>query len=226
MGAFMELLKDRLERDTNMSGPVVRVELGECWEWTGCRLPKGYGMFTIQGQTVYAHRVAWEIATGLSADTLCVCHRCDNPPCVRPDHLFIGTHRDNALDCKAKGRHRNGVLFGDANGSRKHPERLARGDLSPARLYPERLCRGDRHWTKRDPERAARVARANLLRDRAGEANGRAKLTVGIVLELRRAYAAGDIDYAQAAIKYGVSVSTVRQAANGRKWRHVSSVAQ
>jgi hypothetical protein len=80
---------------------------GECWTWrpvTG-RHPFGYGMFTPQhGQRVTSHRFSWQLAHGPIPSGLFVLHKCDNPPCVRPDHLFLGTHKDNMADMKAKKR--------------------------------------------------------------------------------------------------------------------------
>ncbi len=74
-------------------------ELTGCWEWQG-GLNRGYG--TTQGRLV--HRVAWELWKGPIPRGLKVCHDCDNPPCFNPDHLFIGTTRDNLLDAARKGR--------------------------------------------------------------------------------------------------------------------------
>lgn len=77
---------------------------GDCWLWTACRTSKGYGQFGI-GRRVYpAHRIAFALAFEKPPDSLVVCHRCDNPPCVRPDHLFLGSQSDNLLDAFAKGR--------------------------------------------------------------------------------------------------------------------------
>ncbi len=73
--------------------------------WTGFRFPKGYGCFWIgKGETTKAHRIAWMIVNGKIPNGLCVLHKCDNPPCVRPSHLFLGTVADNNADMKAKGR--------------------------------------------------------------------------------------------------------------------------
>jgi hypothetical protein len=79
----------------------------DCWVWTSCRNPQGYGVFQVANTSVAtAHRVAWVLANGRAVpDGMFVCHSCDNPPCVRPDHLFIGTHIDNVADMLAKGRH-------------------------------------------------------------------------------------------------------------------------
>lgn len=72
-----------------------------CWLWTGA-LRNGYGRFGSR-PFKYAHRVSWELANGPTGD-LKVLHRCDNPRCVRPDHLFLGTQLDNMRDRSAKGR--------------------------------------------------------------------------------------------------------------------------
>lgn len=77
---------------------------GECWNWTG-RTFRGYGVFSANGTSYRAHRVAFLISADDLPDGLCVLHRCDNPSCCRPDHLFLGTYADNSHDMVAKGRH-------------------------------------------------------------------------------------------------------------------------
>lgn len=117
----------------------------ECWVWTASRSPDGYGLFkarTYQGHggaMVRAHRFAWELTNGPVPDGFCVCHRCDNPSCCNPDHLFLGTVIDNNADRDAKGRQSRGearralmrtcAARGDANGARKNPH-LYRGEAS------------------------------------------------------------------------------------------------
>ena len=73
-----------------------------CWPWKGTRHDFGYGQIWVDGRQRLAHRVVFELVYGYQPDT--VCHRCDNPPCVRPDHLFGGTQADNARDMWEKGR--------------------------------------------------------------------------------------------------------------------------
>lgn len=77
---------------------------GDCWEWNAAKLPFGYGLFGSNGKTFRAHRVAWELTFGKIEGRLLVCHKCDNPPCVNPDHLFLGTHKDNFDDMVSKNR--------------------------------------------------------------------------------------------------------------------------
>lgn len=79
-----------------------------CWEWKRATNSMGYGVLTVNYRTAYAHRLAWEMENGPIPDGALVLHRCDNPRCVRPDHLFLGTHADNMADMTAKGRHRYG----------------------------------------------------------------------------------------------------------------------
>lgn len=86
----------------------ARVAKGEgCWLWQGSVSPNGYGRLTVDGEVVGAHRFAFELTSGAAVpDGFYVCHRCDNPTCVRPDHLFLGTPKDNVDDMIAKGRQR------------------------------------------------------------------------------------------------------------------------
>lgn len=129
MEAGMDLIDAYLAKKRSWFLGRVDRSNGEsaCWPWTGWRHREGYGGVLSDGlgsRSLLAHRVAYVIAYGHFDSRLCVCHRCDNPPCCNPTHLFLGTIGDNNRDKARKGR---GVA----------------GDKHPARLHPERLCRGE-----------------------------------------------------------------------------------
>lgn len=138
-----------------------KVTKGEgCWNWTGSRNSDGYGQFRCDGKARKAHRVSFVIANGGIRDGLCVCHRCDNPSCVNPEHLFAATHQVNMKDCAKKGR--------------MH----------------------------------------------LGEKCANSKLTAGDVIEIRRAYHAGETQHSIGR-RYGISQVTVFKIVNRRTWPHV-----
>lgn len=87
----------------------------ECWTWTAARNHWGYGNMGVGGRrTALAHRVAWVLFRGPINNGLHVLHRCDNPPCVNPDHLFLGSDKDNHRDAMSKGRTMHGVQLPQA----------------------------------------------------------------------------------------------------------------
>lgn len=99
----------------------VKDEASGCYLWTGAHLPKGYGIIKRPGERrqFYAHRLAYLIHKGEIPKGIQVCHSCDTPACVNPEHLFLGTRRDNQQDMKAKGR----SLYGERNGHSKLTKR-------------------------------------------------------------------------------------------------------
>ena len=104
----------RPPRQAKYRCPVVSIEQrfwayvdvsGECWMWTGGKHHFGYGIFhTTARSSVLTHRFAWEFENGPIPDGMYVLHHCDNPPCVRPDHLWLGTREENNRDRDLKGR--------------------------------------------------------------------------------------------------------------------------
>jgi hypothetical protein len=105
---------DRFNEKVNWSS-------GPCWEWMGSRDRRsGYGQISVAGKVLKAHRVSWELHRGPVPGSLCVLHACDNPRCVRPSHLFLGTQLENIADREAKGRNR--PLQGSDNGYSKLTE--------------------------------------------------------------------------------------------------------
>lgn len=85
-----------------------------CWLWAGCVDRKGYGEFRFRGRSQFAHRVSFILHHGEIAKGLCVLHRCDNPSCVNPEHLFLGSVADNNDDMRRKGRQASGTRNGQA----------------------------------------------------------------------------------------------------------------
>lgn len=173
-----------------------------CWMWTAS-CGHGYGRLNTGERVHRAHRVAWGIAHGSIPDGLCVLHKCDNPPCVNVDHLFLGTLKDNVRDMVSKGR----------SLAQAHPERLARGDRHGSRTHPECLARGDRSGSRLHPESCAR-----------GERNGRAKITEH---EIRSIFRLSRKGWSQVKIaeKLGVHYSNISLILARKRWAHVQMEA-
>lgn len=96
---------------------VIKGSVDNCWIWTGCTGAKSpYGVIRFKGKQTTVHRVAYELEYGLFDYSLQVCHKCDNPKCVNPKHLFLGTCLDNARDRVRKGRQSKKSYLGDQTG--------------------------------------------------------------------------------------------------------------
>jgi len=171
---------------------VDRKSSSECWNWSGCG-GGGYGCFTMMGVLYKAHRVVWSLFNGSPPLDMCVLHKCDNPPCCNPNHLFLGTRFDNMRDMVKKGR--NKTISGEKHWSKTHPEKVARGERHCFNLHPE-------------------------LRPR-GEVNGNSKLTDEKVIRIRGLYSRGGITHRELGVRFGVHSCQIKRVLNGKAWAHV-----
>jgi hypothetical protein len=131
----------------------VKVEKTEgCWLWMAARDKDGYGNVRWRMERERAHRLSWRLTYGNIPDGLWVLHRCDNPPCVRPDHLFLGTAKDNTADMLNKGRY-------ISHRQKWTPEQRAKV-AEFYRQYPEVRARGERcHTAKLTAEKVLEMRR-------------------------------------------------------------------
>lgn len=101
------------EKDASRFWRKVKKGAGaECWEWNSWK-HNGYGRFSVNNRGRMAHRISYTLLVGIIPDGKLVCHHCDNPGCVRPDHLFVGTQTDNMRDARKKGRMNYDNMFGE-----------------------------------------------------------------------------------------------------------------
>lgn len=102
-GRCLVLFRNRDNVKIRFENKIKRTNNG-CWVWTGATAGRGYGKLFVDGKDIRAHRVSWLLHRGELPDASFVLHRCDNPPCVNPDHLFLGDQYDNMRDCASKRR--------------------------------------------------------------------------------------------------------------------------
>ncbi len=92
---------------------VMPEPMSGCFLWIGGTDADGYGCFWYEGKTVKAHKMSWIMNFGSIPDNQCVLHKCDNPPCINPNHLFLGSNKDNTQDSIKKNR--RAIFYGDEN---------------------------------------------------------------------------------------------------------------
>lgn len=183
--------------ERNILDSVVKV--GACWEWQRGRHRQGYGQFTRGGKTLLAHRTAYEVFCGPIPEGMCVRHRCDNPPCVNPTHLILGTHTDNMRDAS----------------ERRRLHKLTASQVEDAKRL--RASGG----TEAEVSKLLGVSGSTLRKEAplghraSGERHGRAKLTQDQVRVIRDRCRIGERK-TRLAEEFGVSVVTINRIASGR----------
>lgn len=186
-----------------------------CLEWTACRLPRGYGAIQYKRKKLAAHRAMWSALYGTLPSHIYVCHRCDNPLCINPEHLFAGTAKDNNTDRAKKGR-----------------SFRPKGQLNPmSKFSDEKIAEIMRRY--KDGERGADLAKeigcsygsiiawarkSGLRVGVSGARNGRSVLSESSIIEIRERLKSGE---SQMSISraYGVSGHSIWRIANGRGWK-------
>lgn len=192
-----------------------------CWLWLGTTARGGYGRITLGRRSANAHRASWLAYHGAIPPSLHVLHRCDVRSCVNPDHLFLGTNRDNIADKVAKGRQaRNAGELHPSSRLRSGDVRAIYSDERPLRAIAHAFevskqtvsdIRAGRSWahvTGGAPQRRPKPM---------GEAQGTAKLTVALV----RAVRADTRSQGAIAKAFGISQSAVSRIRSRESWPHV-----
>lgn len=227
----------RLEQRVDRSGGPEA-----CWPWIGARTKAGYGVMGVgHSSLIYTHRAAFELANGPLQPGLEVCHRCDNPACCNPAHLFAANHRRNMLDSKQKGRDSPPPqMFGEDNCNAKITDSQACAILELRKSglrYREiaeqtgisaafigRLCRRQTRAYLPDHHtlglRYPATDHVSPTRRRRGEAHPGSKLTTAHVLEIRQSLDCGVSSTALAG-RYNVSRQTIWRIATRAAWRHL-----
>lgn len=201
----------------------------ECWEWQGHRDKDGYGKMRVgRRQLARSNRIAWMVNFGKIPKDLFVLHRCDNPPCVRPDHLFLGTARDNVIDKITKGRNR--PQMGEARHNAKLTSEMVTQivkEYCPRVMTQKMLAekygvsqgtishilRGG-HW--KHIERAKVIVShkaATASSNRAAK-----KISSEIAAEIRAQYAAGGVSQQKLGEVFGVNQRMVSNIVLGKAW--------
>lgn len=122
---------------TDPQGSVMNKKMNDCIIWSKAKTKSGYGVTTVNGKTVYAHRLAAEQAYGPIPKGVMVCHRCDTPSCVNPEHLFLGSHKENMQDMRMKGR----SAGGNRHKSVTKPDSVQRGEkVGTSKLTEEQVA--------------------------------------------------------------------------------------
>jgi len=207
----------------------IKSSKNECWNWLASKNKEGYGQFSLDGKMIRAHRISYEIYKDKIPENMCVCHHCDNPSCVNPDHLFIGTDLDNNRDMMMKGRANKSS--GESNGQSKLTWRNVK---EIRRLNKSNKLSQEEIAKKFGISRPAvqKIVYNLVWFDSSyiytpkfpklyGENNGRAKLKEKDVIKIRKLYKTGKYFQKDLAEMYGVSINSISHAVNYKSWKNI-----
>lgn len=197
--------------------------LNDCWVWIGRKDSKDYGLFDINGKPYFAHRISYLIHKGDFEQHLYVCHKCNNPPCVNPDHLYVGTQLDNMTDCINQDR--------QAYGERQGNHILTEKDVREIRYLLEQNITHEEISKKYGISRGAisRISNRTTWRqldkdiipdERKQRTYWNQSLTDEQIREIRFQAGLG-LTHIDLAIKYNVSRPTITNIINLKKRRDV-----
>jgi len=206
----------------------IPVDPDACWEWIGSKASSGYGSMMIDKKDNYlVHRFSWELHHGPIPDGMFICHQCDNPLCVNPNHLFCGTPLDNMRDMIAKGRQ-----------VRIEPPHLCGEDHPRATLTQEQVNEMRSLYASGNYTIADLALRYDTTRSNANlivlwrswrtldspppEYPGRTKLTEDDVRAIRAEYSTGKVLQRELAARYDVTPSLISGIVNRKRWAHVA----
>ena len=211
-----------------------------CWPWTAHRFDKAYGCFYLKGRVVRAHRVAWVLTNGQIPQSnkyhgICVCHRCDNPGCCNPSHLFLGTNADNVADREKKHRNTPGeantsakltndrvakIIKAYATGKVSHEDLARQFGVSSNTISRVTNRQSWKHLPFAVAMPAVRVVKP--CKPICGEENISSKLTTAKIISIRSSYGSGTANLNQLATRFGVHPSTVWEIVHHKSWKHVT----
>lgn len=186
-----ELTKNEIK--SFWSKVAITANREKCWEWQAGKYQDGYGMFDVDNPKK-AHRVAYTLFFKQDISNILCLHKCDNPSCVNPNHLFLGTQQDNIDDKKRKGRE-------------------AKGKTHWANTNPELFKKVHGGWLKKLKDNPHLVAR--------GEKSGTSKLTSDQVLEIRQIHQDGLLSQTEIGKKFGVDRTCIGLIVRRKNWKHI-----
>lgn len=226
----MMIPEDKREEVEARYWPKVKKNEG-CWEWQAGKNSQGYGVFSVLGKCYPAPRIAYVLAFGDIPNGLLVRHKCDNPSCVNPDHLELGTTKDNSQDMVKRLRGIHGTRNHNSKLTDemvlKLRERYAKADISLKDLAVEagiskcslgKIVRGDTWAHVGGPRSSNHHVTRTDYRPR-GDNHSRHKLTAEQVVEIRERYPRGGVSLSSLAKEYNVHFCTIQSVLKRRIWK-------